>query len=76
MTTQISSYLFFLLASACTALAATPSDVGGLVSREYNNPDPANDPANFFGYVPQKKYIVMALRMSPYSPSYYFRSSS
>ena len=59
MTNKLSSYLLFALASALTALAANTDE---LVSREYNNPDPANDPKNLLGYVPQKKYIVMALR--------------
>lgn len=60
MTNRLASYLLFLLASAYTTLASSSE----LVSREYTNPDPANDPANFFGYVPQKKYTVMALRTS------------
>ncbi|KAK7681661.1 hypothetical protein QCA50_015395 [Cerrena zonata] len=58
MMNRLSSSLLFLLASAYTTLAASSNE---LVSREYTNPDPANDPKNLLGYVPQKKYTYMAL---------------
>ncbi|KAK7681659.1 hypothetical protein QCA50_015393 [Cerrena zonata] len=64
MTTSIASYLLFLLASAYSTLAAPSdfsSDVTQLFSRKYDNPDPSNDPENFFGYIPMTRYTIMAL---------------
>lgn len=68
MTNRLSSSLLFLLASAYTTLAASSDE---LVSREYTNPDPANDPKNLLGYVPQNKYTYMALRTSPWNIVYH-----
>lgn len=59
---SIVSRLLFSLALAYTTLASTIHDDHGLASREYTNPDPANDPKNAFGYVPRVSYAVIACR--------------
>lgn len=54
------SRLLFLLAAAYIALASQSVNTNQLISREYNNTDPASDPSNAFGYVPKVSYAVIA----------------
>ena len=57
---SINSSLLFLLAAASIALASSYNAINEVVSREYNNPDPASDPSNVFGYLPKVSYAVIA----------------
>ena len=53
--------MLILLATAYTAFASTTNSFSELVSREYTNPDPGNDPLNFFGYVPNNTYAIISI---------------
>lgn len=51
------SFLVFVSAS----LAIGDGGSSQFDSRQYTNPDPGNDPFNFFGYVPAIRYTIMAM---------------